>query len=132
MHFSLGGEIGRRNGLEEIERQVGNRLLDPIKVGEPLDFRGNAEPILPTTAWTGRCRERTVGPNAATRCYGGGALQTPNARKRGDVRRSGYENPLAARSCRFDPGPRHHSSALQREARGRRYAPDVDRSAPAA
>ena len=48
------GEIGRRNGLENLSGSRGNGLLDPIKFGEPPRLNGasgNAEPIHAMKRW---------------------------------------------------------------------------------
>src|SRR3984957_7227632 len=71
--------------------------------------RGNAEPIQAARRLAGVESGRR-GPNRfRENSHGRGAFQTPNALLRGGESRSGYENPLAARSCRFDPGSGHQT-----------------------
>src|ERR1700688_1924622 len=97
--------------LKKLSGGHGNGPLYPAKFGEPLGFkaRGNAEPIQPATRLAGVESGRRGPKRFRRNSHGRGAFQTPNADVGGGESRSGYENPLAARSCRFDPGSGHHS-----------------------
>jgi hypothetical protein len=98
--------------------------------------RGNAEPIQPATRLAGVESGRRGPKRFRKNSHGRGAFQTPNADVSGGESRSGYENPLAARSCRFDPGSGHQTITAVRASTGepfrRRHAPDVQRCTAAA
>src|ERR1700736_2060045 len=94
----------------KIERRAWKRPVESRQIRRTpwaLKVRGNAEPIQPAMRLAGVESGRRGPKRFRKNSHGRGAFQTPNARIRGGESRSGYENPLAARSCRFDPGSGH-------------------------